>query len=618
DRLTFDRQEEIASRLGYGVGAEAAERFMSEHYLYATRITHARELIVGRAMEHPRSRRPRTAEVAPGMQLFDDKLVFTSSGALARNPSLALRIFHQAVRLNVPIHPTSREAIRRACNLPNFRQSVRDTPQADELFLSLCTVVENTKLWRDSVLGDMHDVGMLAAMVPEFEPLVARVHHDVYHVLTVDVHSIAAVDKLRALARGDDPNDSPLLRRLATEMARPRVLFLAVLLHDVGKAIGRSDHSARGAPIAYDVARRCGLDEDDAAAVRNLVRHHLLMYHTATRRDVDDPQVAHEVAQVVGGRESLRELLLLTYVDVSTTSPDAMTAWKVALLEQLYLVVDAHLGQDGVVGRRERDDYVKSRLDAIANALGVEQDVRGFLMSMPERYVLGTDPGRVIMHAQLVRDRAPGQVGVAFLPAPRGAQAEVGIVADDQPGLLATLAAALAANRFSVLEAQIYSRQREDGAVEALDLFYVRGSSGTGGDGLERAAHKLERDLRDVLSGRTTADELVGPRMQALANERPTPHVRTEVVVDNRASTNLTVIEAFTQDRPALLYTLARTFRDLGLSIQLAKINTEGTKVADVFYVCEPDGAKVRSGERAETIRAQLVNALRRPVKEGS
>ena len=187
------------------------------------------------------------------------------------------------------------------------------------------------------MLRELHDVGLLLAMVPEFSPVVGRVHHDVYHVYTVDVHSIKAVDCMRALSRGELAREYPLASRLAAEIARPQVLFLTALLHDIGKDIGGSRHSERGAELAARVAQRLRLSASDSAAISHLVKKHLRMYHVATRRDIDDVATLAEFSGEVQGYEGLRELYLLTVADVSTTIPTALTSWKARMLDQLFV-----------------------------------------------------------------------------------------------------------------------------------------------------------------------------------------------------------------------------------------------------------------------------------------
>jgi [protein-PII] uridylyltransferase len=185
-------------------------------------------------------------------------------------------------------------------------------------------------------------------MVPEFSPVVGRVHHDTYHVYTVDVHSVAAVDRLCEIVRGDIVVDDKqedrwvgsLACRLASEVERRKVLFFATLLHDVGKAIGRRDHSERGAEMARVIGARLRFTDDEIERVARLVTHHLTMYHMATRRDLDDPATSEELAQVVRDGEGLRDLYLLTVADLSTTSPTSMTSWKARMLDELYVATE--------------------------------------------------------------------------------------------------------------------------------------------------------------------------------------------------------------------------------------------------------------------------------------
>jgi [protein-PII] uridylyltransferase len=189
--------------------------------------------------------------------------------------------------------------------------------------------------------------------------------------------------------------------------------------------------------------------------------------------------------------------------------------------------------------------------------------------------------------------------------------AELCVVSDDRPGLLAGIAAAITANRLEVLAAQVYSRQSGGGSTEAVDIFWVRDREG-GTEGVEAALPRLERDLEDVCSGVVRPAELLRMRIGSTSpwRERPSPAVPTEILVDDRASPRHTVVEVFAKDRPGLLYTVAQALHDLGLSIALSKINTEGTRVADVFYVSELDGSKVTPGPRYKQIYEALMRAV--------
>jgi [protein-PII] uridylyltransferase len=647
DRLTFDQQESIAIEMGYGKGsaspeqqqqqqqqqpqqqgapdggeitseaqeerAAAAERFMQDYFGHARVVSRARDSLLLRATPPRRRGRPVEVDLGSGVRLFDGH-VTVDPAALVDDPALALRAYMACVHKKAPILPFARDTIARSTADAEWGTKLRASPEAARLFVELLCTVREVPLKRGSIAGELHEVGLLLAMIPEFAPVTGRVHHDVYHVYTVDVHSVAAVDALRALCRGENAHDRPLASRLAAEIARPAPLFLATLLHDVGKGYpdasgSRKNHSITGAELCDTILPRLGVSADDAAEVRALVRDHLLMYHVATRRDLDDPTTTKDFCAQLRGREGLRDLYLLTVCDLTTTSPTAMTSWKARMLDELYFASDASFGGE--------DSFDVARLQRVKDAaLAVwpskRSDLETFLASMPERYLLSNAPEAIGAHALVALDRARERraVQAALVPSRHPEVSELCVVADDAPGLLARIAAAITASRLEVLGAQVYSRNVRPGATEAVDLFWVRDSRGNA-DGVAQALPRLLRDLEAVCAGTTTADELLRERIGTASpwRERPSPAVLSEVVVDDRASPRHTVVEVFAKDRPGLLYSLARAMHGLGLGIALSKINTEGTKVADVFYVNELDGSKVAPGPRFKAIREALLSA---------
>jgi [protein-PII] uridylyltransferase len=623
DRLSFDEQEAIAVELGFGDSADrasAAERFMQEHYRHAAVVSRAREQLLERA--RPPKRRTKSVagdgtapvELGLGVHLFDGQVTIAGAAELHADPALALRLYAACVRHGAPVLAYARDAVARAAADPTWCEQLRAGREAATVFVDLLCSVAEAKTRRGSIAAELHDVGLLLAMIPEFAPVTGRVHHDVYHVYTVDVHSVAALDRLAAITRGELAHDYPLASRLAAEVARPRPLFLATLLHDIGKgwpdATGsRKSHSKSGADLCDKILPRLGLASDEVAEARELVLQHLAMYHAATRRDLDDAATIEEFCRLVRGREGLRDLYLLTVADISTTSPTAMTSWKARMLDELYFASDAHLAG-------ERAGFDKARVAQVREAVRAlwsekRDKLDRFLASMPERYLLANEPEAIVAHARAAIARGPRAAHVARAASAHADVVELSVVAEDRPGLLARIAAALTAGRLEVLAAQVWSRALDGGRSEAVDVFWVRDRV-EGAEGVERGIERLARDLEDVCSSRVDPADLLRVRTGSASpwRERPSPAVVTEVVVDDRASPRHTVIEVFAKDRPGLLYTLARTLHELGLSIALSKINTEGTKVADVFYVSELDGSKVAPGERTKAVREGILRAL--------
>jgi [protein-PII] uridylyltransferase len=597
DRLGFEEQEALALAMGYGDDrARAAERLMQDYYLHARAITRARESLYERLRPPRRRGKAVASDLGGGVHVFDGHVTIAGTGELQADPALALRLLSACVRASAPVLPFARDAVARAAADPAWCERLRTSREAAATFAELVCTVPEVKTRRGSMVAELHDLGVLLAMVPEFLPVTGRVHHDVYHVYTVDVHSVAAVDRLRQLARGELAHEFPLASRLAAEIARPRPLFLATLLHDVGKgwpdASGsRKNHSKTGADLCERILPRLGLTTDEVDEACQLVLDHLLMYHVATRRDLDDPATIEEFCRNVRGREGLRDLYLLTVADLSTTSPTAMTSWKARMLDELYFAAEAHLA-----GQPPRAD--QARIERVR-----ETALRAWPAGAKDLEAIAT-------HARVAASRGDRRATVQRVPSRHPEAAELCVVAADRPGLLASIAAAITANRLEVLAAQVYSRDAERGA-EAVDLFWVRDREG-GTAGVERAMSRLARDLEEVCAGRVSPADLLSSRIGGGSpwRERPSPAVPTEVQVDDRASPRHTVVEVFAKDRPGLLYTVSRALHELGLSIALSKINTEGTRVADVFYVNELDGSRVRPGPRFAAIHEALVRAV--------
>jgi [protein-PII] uridylyltransferase len=626
DRLTFEEQETIARAMGYGarvgsVHADAdpsgamVETFMSDYYRHARTITRAREQIITRATPRVGRKRPHEEDLGAGLRTFDGQITVADPAELSRDPSLALRLYATAIARSMPVLPFARDAIARVARDPAFCAALRESREAADTFVQLVCTAQETCLRQGSVLAELHDVGMLTAMIPEFSPVVGRVHHDLYHVYTVDVHSVAAVDRLRALVRGDLAHEYPLACRLAAEVTRPTVVYLATLLHDVGKAIGGKDHSRRGADMSKAILTRLGLPPEDVEAGCHLILQHLLMYHVATRRDLEDQATVAEFAREVHGREGLRDLYVLTVSDLSTTSPTSLTTWKARMLDDLFLATDAHLsGQKVDEGRvsRVRDQVRKEWRDPSSTAF-----LDAFMTSMPERYLFANSTAEIAAHAALAKKADSSPVTAGLVPSRYPEAAELCIIAPDRPGLLAAMTAAIAASRLEVHKAQIHSRALPDGSVQAVDLFWVRDRV-NGAEGAARALPKLEKDLVSVMTGQVKPRDLVAARGASPWAERPAPNVVTEISIDNRASASQTVIEILTRDRPGLLFALSDALHELGLSIAVAKINTEGNRVADVFYVTEAGGSKIDPGARTQEVRARLLEVLDDLAKDGN
>ena len=634
DRLMFDQQEQVALRMGYGPPAgqppasdanvseveimgRMVETFMSDYYRHARAVTRAQEQILSRVLDKGSHHAGQARVLQPGIITQDGKLGFSDEDALRTAPALALRLCVLACSRSQPVMSSARDLISRlTASSETFCKALRESPAAARSFLQLLCTVAEAPFRNGSVLAELHAVGLLVAMIPEFAPVIGRVHHDLYHVYTVDVHSVAAVDLVRAITRGELMQKHPRACRIAAEALNPRRLFLATLLHDIGKVFGGREHSERGADMAREILQRFGLDADDIEHVAKLVRLHLSMYFVAARRDLTDPNTIEQFAAQVGDLDCLRDLYVLTVADISTTAPTSMTTWKSRMLDELYGATDEHLSgaSRSQSLTRARAQLFEQTRDQVPASLLEE-----LLHSLPERYLLSNSPQEIASHAQVVQDARGKRLHVALVPSRHEGIAELCVVTGapgddggvgDRPGLLATIAAALTACRLEILAAQIYTRAGTPAEQRVLDVFWVRDRVNGTEEGVEAQLPQLERTLDELVSGATTLEQVLKKRSQTRWSERPAPPVATEISIDDSSSSNYTIIEVIAQDRPGLLFTLANTLYEARLSIEFAKVNTEGNRVIDIFYVTELDEKKIHSRERAEELMAQLKAAV--------
>lgn len=599
DRLTFDLQEEVAANLGYRPSEAGlpVEQFMRHYYLSAKAIRRAADGLISRCEEAAALKLPPPPERRlPPFKVFRGRLTLEGgSEQLSASPALLLRLFRVAEEENLPLHSWARDQVTLA--LPALALANGEGEVVDEL-----KALFSRPGTRGRSLQEMHELGVLGAVLPEFGRITAHHQHDLYHVYTVDIHSLFAVRRLMALRAGDLLEEEPALTREMQELSDPLPLYLGMLLHDCGKGLG-GDHSRRGEALAEEIAVRLRLSERQRTILCFLVRSHLWMSHTAQRRDLSDPALIAEFARTCRDLETLTCLYLLTYADICSVGPNLWTKWKARLLSELFQKARAHLL--GSASAEEASAARKSFLERWAAVLG-EAQAEELSRTLPERYFTSADPDRAVLHGRLLARTARFPVA-AFLRASTGAGApgisELSICAPDRPGLLAILAGVLSAHRIDILRARILSTR--DG--RALDIFEVQAPQGRP---LDRARWRAARaDLLRILQGETSVEEVLRRRRTTALLARPLPRIETRITVDNKASQGFTVIDVRAQDRVGLLYAIASALSASGLEISLAKVATEAHRAIDSFYVSR-GGRKLASAEEisavVESVRARI------------
>ncbi len=576
DRLIRDHQGDLAPALGFdaAAGLDAADALMRGLFEHGRHVEHVRTLALERGRDPARGSGsvPVAPPSSPG-DVLEALLALASSNASP--PAAWLDALDSADLGEAPFEWTNR---------------IRDA------FLELLAKGARGV----SALEVLDRSGLMAAYIPEWAPVRSRPQRDPYHRYTVDVHLTATLAIAAELLEGHSADET--LNAAASAVAEPGALLLGALLHDIGKT-GEGRHVEVGERVAASVLGRMGVPDDTREKVLFLVREHLLLSDTATRRDLSDPNLVLDVAARVGDVERLAMLYLLTVADAEATGPHASTPWRLGLVRELVGRVEH------VLERREMDPEragdLEARIGRIRELLSHEHDdaVSDYLERLPRPYLLAVGPEDVASHFPLLSSAVGStDVRTAAKAGSRHGTWELAVVAADRPGLLARIAGSLALGGLSILSAQAFTT--EDGV--AIDLFVVEPAFH--GEIDEERWRVVRQTLRKALDGRLSLEYRV--REKRRHYPRPATDVPSEVRVLNDVSDFATVVEVESADRLGLLFDLARTFEELHLDVSLAKVGTYGPRVVDAFYVRDLHGEKIEDREHAEEIRRAILSRL--------
>ncbi len=616
ERLTFDLQPELAERLGYRSRADqnAVERFMRHYFLVAkevgilTRVLCAK-LEADHSKQAPRGlsrwtpsvfRRP--TKIEKGFEIEGGRLG-VADDAVFETPSNLLRLFLLADRRNIDIHPHALRAAARAVR----RQpaSWRSDPEACSLFLEIMLA----KRGPGAVLRLMTEAGVLGRFIPEYGAVVGRMQFNMYHHYTVDEHTLQAIDAIAEIERGRLAERHPLATSIVPEIINRRALWLAMLLHDIGKC--GEDQQIDGANLASAVCIRLGLPSEEVELVSWLVRHHLMMSDVAQRRDLADPRTVAQFAATVGTLERLRLLLILTVADIRAVGPGVWNDWKGQLLRDLYRLAEATLR-----GGRSDEEGVRQYLSTLAeaarqrlgDALGAEAST--WSQTLDDAYWLSHDEQSLAWHAReiLAARKRGDSTHIATRVREKQGVTDVLVYAPDRTGLFASLAAAISTSAADIAAARVHTTS--EGA--ALDVFSLQ-TVGHLPFGADRPETLLRLAKRLAAAARVDQPP---PPAKALTPRAAVFTIEPWVRIDNAITHNATVVEVSGRDRLGLLAELARACADCDVSIQSAHVETLGERASDVFYVQDGvAGGKVDAASRIVTLKSKLESVLRDTIQ---
>ncbi len=608
EQLNFDHQEKIAHFLGYRDTrkAPAVEQFMQDYYFQATQVEHLASDLINRVTEVNDTgsgflSRFGRRQLESHFYTLRGELRLSRTSLFETEPEQMMNAFLLAHRHRVEINVDLKGLIR--SNLHRINDKVRRDKVMSGGFLEILRTLRP----KADVLHDMHHLQFLNYFMPEFRRIYCKVQHDAYHIFTVDIHSILALQEIAKLWEGVYAEKKPLLTKLSKDIMKRELLMLAVLLHDVGKGEGKN-HADKGAAMVPTISRRLGLNREDSNRLQFLVRHHLDMAHISQRRDLNDDKMIDQFARTMEMTETLKMLYLLTFADIKAVGPDVWTEWKGFLLQELYDKTYNVL-ERGNFRYDTRSDRVRERKRKVVVALSEEfgeRKVKMALNTMGNRYLLSHNSAEISQHIRLALGRNRKTLALQVEHDVENDFTRVSLSTVDVPGLFSTIAGVMSANGINILGARIYTRSNG----EALDILEVRGQTGS------RLANpkkweKVENDLNVAIEGRKQVSKMVANRKKSsLLPEKPMPRFPDRIDIDNEISDHYTVIDLYTSDEVGLLYKVTRTLADMGLYIGVAIISTKVDQVADTFYVKDIFSQKINEENKIEEIRNRLFHAI--------
>ncbi|MEO1239357.1 MAG: [protein-PII] uridylyltransferase [Pseudomonadota bacterium] len=605
DQLTFDMQVEVAERFGYkdGNGRRAVEHFMQDYFRHATTVGDVtRILLTGLEARHVKSAPDfvglfrRRKKVPKGYVVVHNRLNVARPAVFLKDRLNLLRIFEVGLYYGVLIHPDAMRLV--SDNLDLIDDEMRNSPEANRLFLDLLLKHGNP----ERALRRMNELGVLSAFLPEFEPIVAMMQFNMYHSFTVDEHTIQCISNLAEIERNELSEELPIASGILKRGVNRKVLYVALLLHDIGK--GRpEDHSVVGAQIARKVAPRLGLRKSECETVEWLVRHHLLMSDMAQKRDIADPRTVRDFAKAVQTTDRLDLLAVLTVCDIRGVGPGTWNNWKAQLIRTLYRATWSALqGDAGSVNRQALEGEAKR---ALRTALvdWPPADRRAEIARHYPPYWQGMPLDIQFVIAGLLRNLPDDEVRTDIKLDPDRDATRVAFALADHPGIFARLAGALALVGANVVDARSYTTK--DGYATAV--FWVQDSEGAPyeADRLPRLSAMIDK----TLMGQVKATEAFETRDKLKKRERAF-EVPTSITFDNEGSDIYTIIEVDTRDRPGLLYDLAGAMAEANVNIASAVVATYGEQVVDSFYVKDNFGLKLHSESRRRSLEKKLRAAI--------
>ena len=627
DVLGRSLQPSVALDLGYHdrSAGRRVEAFMGDFYNHSRNIDFITRTVERRLALIPppkrlfslarrffRSKSAAEEPVVDGLKIVDGEIRPVSSFIFRDSPRRLMRVFLHAQQRGLKLHPTMAQLIRNQLSLVN--KSFLSDARVRATFLEILDQRGNVA----PVLRAMHEVGLLGKFLPEFGRLTCLVQHEFYHQYTADEHTLICIEKLDHVWNAKTPPYATYAV-IAKEVENVFLLYLALLLHDSGKAFRTGHHEQIGGSVALSVSRRLGLDGAQAHTLRLVIENHLAMAQISQRRDLDDAAVIGNFARQIQSPQNLVMLTLHTFADSMGTSDQLWNGFKDAVLWQLYERTRRVLngGTEFLLAEVRQRDLLVEEVRRMAPHTFDPAEIQGHFNSVPPRYWQINDAAEILrdvtqVHRFIQLQLSETEVNalapiVSWHNEPDRGYTTVTLCTWDRDRLFSNITGCLTAAGFNILSAEILTRT--DGVI--LDTFCVTDAR-TGLPASRETRDTFESLVQKVLTGAPVdLPGLIAKTKTAPASFKSFEGERipTVIAIDNATSENRTIIDLQAEDRVGLLYDVSRALADLSINLYLAKILTEKGAAIDSFYVTERWGAKLLGVDRQEAIKKRLHKA---------
>ena len=605
DRLLFDHQRELAKQFGYRDDRHhlAVEYFMKQYYRTVMELSRLNEMLLQLFKEEILLADDTNKPVKINSRFQSQKgfIEVVNENIFKRYPFALLEIF-----LILEQHPELKGV--RANTIRLIREhrylinaQFRDDLRCKSLFMEIMRQTEGVT----HELRRMNLYGVLAAYLPVFENIVGQMQHDLYHVYTVDEHTLTLIRNLRRYTVPEFYHEFPLCSSIMNNIPKQEIVLLAGLYHDIAKGRG-GNHAELGAVDALAFCKHHGLSNFDSNLVAWLVRNHLIMSSTAQRKDISDPDVVHEFAQLMGDKMHLDYMFLLTVSDIRATSSSVWNSWKATLLRELYSATEAAFrrGLENPVIQSERiKNYQQQARKTLLEKNVTEKNIDILWDNFGDEYFSGYTPREIVWHTKnILKTKTFDTPLIIFYERKQGDGTEIFIHTKDNSNLFTIITTSIEQMNLTVMDARIFTSKNNF----TLDTFLV----------LEADGSQLDNKVRiDELKKKLTQNILQTEDSTSAINQhipRAVKHFKfpTQVDFEDNEIQKQTMMKVVAYDRPGILSEIGAAMQHCDVTLHKAKVATYGEKAEDIFFITDNKGEKVLDEKQLECLEKTIIEGL--------